>query len=71
MNATNKKDVTNIKREGWDADELIEEGSNIDSDETVREILRGDETKGNPDERDIAGSPKSEDTPHGREETKI
>ncbi len=65
-----QKDTTNIKRQGWDADELIDESVNKDSDDTVREMLRGDETKGNPDERDNAGSPKSEDTPHGREETK-
>lgn len=65
-----QKDVPNVEREGWKADEIVEESVNKQPDETVREILRGDETKGNPDERDIAGSPKSEDTPHGREETK-
>ena len=59
-----------IQRDGWDAEQLAEEGSNSDFDGIIRQILRGDESKNDPDERDIAGAPKSEDTPHGREETK-
>ena len=35
-----------------------------------RQTLRGDETKGNPDNRDHAGSADSKDTPQGREESK-
>lgn len=65
-----QNDVPNVEREGWQTEELNEESVNKEADETVREILRGDETKGDPDKRDIAGSPNSDDTPHGREETK-
>lgn len=65
-----EENVPNVEREGWQAEKLVEESVNKDSDNMIREILRGDETKGNPDERDIVGSPKSEDTPHGREEEK-
>ena len=46
------------------------ESSHADPDTTLRQPLRGDETKGDPDSRDIAGATKFEDTPHGREETK-
>ena len=46
------------------------ESSYADPDNTVRQPLRGDETKGDPDSRDVAGATKFEDTPHGREETK-
>jgi hypothetical protein len=70
MTQERKKDIPNVERQGWKAEKLVEEGANKDSDETVRQILRGDETKGNPDQRDVAGSPKSIDTPHGREEEK-
>jgi len=52
------------------ADEIVEEGSYTGSDDIHREIARGDETEGDPDERDIAGSPASIDTPQGREEAK-
>lgn len=58
------------EREGWKVDELADEASQIDEDEIQRQTLRGDETKGNPDNRDHAGSVESDDTPQGREETK-
>ena len=41
-----------------------------DEDGALRQTLRGDETKGDPDERDVAGAPSHDDTPHGREEAK-
>ncbi|HKP69000.1 MAG TPA: hypothetical protein VJV05_06930 [Pyrinomonadaceae bacterium] len=41
-----------------------------DPDATLRQMRRKDETKGDPDERDVAGATPFEDTPHGREETK-
>jgi len=50
--------------------DVVEEGSYQDPDDVLRQTLRGDETKGNPDERDVAGATDFEDTPHGREETK-
>lgn len=70
MNKENLKEVPNVERDGWKADDVVEESVNKDSDETVREILRGDESKGDPDNRDVAGSPAYKDTPHGREESK-
>ena len=59
-----------VQDQDWDAERLSEESTNKPSDEVVREMLRGDETKGNPDDRDVAGGVESEDTPQGREETK-
>lgn len=70
MKKEESENIPNVERDGWQAENIVEESVNKNSDDTVREILRGDETKGNPDERDIAGSPESEDTPHGREEEK-
>ena len=46
------------------------ESSHADPDTTARQMRRKDETKGDPDSRDVAGATKFEDTPHGREETK-
>lgn len=68
MEKQDKDKVPKIKREGWKAEELIEESANQESDEIVRKILRGDETKGDPDERDIVGTPNFDDTPRGRRE---
>ncbi len=65
-----KTDKIEGTRQGWDIQKLAEEASQKDADEFQRQILRGDETKGNPDNRDIAGSVKSGETPQGREETK-
>lgn len=53
-----------------DVRRVNEEGSLTDSNDVMRRALRGDETKGDPDERDYAGAPDKEDTAHGREETK-
>jgi hypothetical protein len=50
--------------------DITDEASHRDPDGVLRQTLRGDETKGDPDERDIAGATDFEDTPHGREETK-
>ena len=54
----------------WSSDKLGDEASLKDKDEIQREILRGGENKGNADDSDVAGSVSSDDTPHGREETK-
>ena len=70
MQNDKKENVPNVEKQGWESREIAEEASNQQSDEITREILRGDETQGNPDERDIVGSVDSEDTPHGREEQK-
>lgn len=50
--------------------EIIDQGSRPDEDAIQRQILRGDETEGDPDERDHAGAVDYEDTPHGAEERK-
>lgn len=51
-------------------EDITDEASHRDADGVLRQTLRGDETQGDPDERDVAGGPGFENTPHGREETK-
>src|SRR5688572_32576801 len=51
-------------------EEITDEASHRDPDGILRQTLRGDETAGDPDARDIVGSTSFEDTPQGREETK-
>jgi len=50
--------------------DITDEASHRDPDGVLRQTLRGDETEGDADKRDIAGATAFEDTPHGREETK-
>ena len=50
--------------------EVNEQASQADSDDIIRRARRGDETKGDPDDRDAAGGVRHADTPQGREETK-
>lgn len=52
----------------WQSDELSEEASLTNEDEIRRRILRGDETEGDPDERDDAGAVEIDETPRGKEE---
>lgn len=65
MSEQEKQSSENIR-----TDEIIREGSRPDVDQIVRQTRRGDETKGDPDERDVAGAVDFEDTPRGREERK-
>ncbi|HEX8249244.1 MAG TPA: hypothetical protein VF599_13790 [Pyrinomonadaceae bacterium] len=65
-----ESDTPQTRRDEWDAEKVSEEASNRMSDEIQREIARGDETKGDADERDVVGGPASIDTPQGREEAK-
>ena len=58
------------QRDEWDVKNLSDEASQIDENEIQRHLLRGDETDGDPNERDIAGKSESKDTPQGREEAK-
>jgi hypothetical protein len=58
------------QRDEWDAETVSDESVNQAPDEIVRQVLRGDESKGSADDRDVVGGSKSIDTPHGREETK-
>ena len=51
-------------------EQLAEQASKPDFEQIHRQTRRGDETKGNPDDRDVAGAMDHEDTPHGWEERK-
>jgi hypothetical protein len=57
-------------RPGLSIKDITDEASHRDVDGILRQTLRGDETKGDADDRDVAGATDFEDTPHGREETK-
>jgi hypothetical protein len=57
-------------KQGWNAEKLAEEASQKDGDEIQRQMKRGDETKGDADERDDAGTVHKNDTAQGREEVK-
>lgn len=71
MDEKDEAKKTNVKREGWSAEEVAEEATGKEPDEIAREIARGkEENKINADDRDIAGGPIRNETPHGREETK-
>ena len=50
--------------------EIAEQASKPDYEQIHRQTRRGDETKGDPDERDVAGAIDHEKTPHGWEERK-
>ncbi len=70
-NENEDKDIANVERDEWNAEELNEQSPYLQSDEVQRQMLRGDETKGDADERDVVGSNQSKDTPQGRRETKM
>ncbi|MBC7901229.1 MAG: hypothetical protein H7070_14380 [Saprospiraceae bacterium] len=57
-------------KDGWKIEDLSDEASLAGEDQIKRQILRGDESKGDPDKRDNAGAADSEHTPQGREEAK-
>jgi hypothetical protein len=50
--------------------DISEASSYRNADEILRQTLRGDESKGDADERDIAGAVDFDETPRGREESK-
>jgi len=66
----NTIDKSEETREGWKIEDLGEQASQKSVDEIQRETLRGDETKGNPDNRDNAGNVDKNETAQGREEAK-
>lgn len=70
-NDKDNKSIENVERDQWNAEELTEQSPYLESDEVQRQMLRGDETKGDADERDVVGSNQSKDTPQGRRETKM
>jgi len=67
-----KKDEenVNIEPDNLSVQDVADESANKPDDETLRQVLRGDESKGDADKRDIVGSSKTIDTPQGREEAK-
>ncbi len=68
MKKQNEDKVPHIKKEGWKAEELAEEATNKEDDEIVRQMLRGDESKGDADERDVAPALDSNKSPNGSKE---
>lgn len=65
-----KEKAPGVKRDGWNLRNVSEEASNEQPDDILRKTLRGKDEQGNADERDIAGSVDSDETPQGREESK-
>ncbi len=70
MQKDDKEKIENVDREDWNAEKVAEEATNKEDDEIMRQMLRGDETKGNPDERDVAGGPDVKNTAYGSKEAK-
>lgn len=58
------------QNEDWSADQIADEASQQERDQIHRQIKRGDETQGDPDNRDDAGTIDSDETWQGREEAK-
>lgn len=50
-----------VSKDGYTAGEIGEESSYNDTTETAQQIRRGDESEGNPDDRDIVGATTSAD----------
>ncbi len=67
---TDTSEFPTVGREDWSAEDISDESSNQMPDEIVRQVLRGDESAGSADNRDVIGGSKSIDTPQGREEAK-
>jgi hypothetical protein len=60
------KGAANPEREGLTADELGKQSSYDDSTTLQSQMLRGDETKGDADGRDVAGTTRQSDTHEAR-----
>lgn len=67
QNGSGDSEETNVKKENWSADDLGEQSTYEGTTEISRRLRRGDETAGDPDERDVAGATPEKDMPHGRE----
>lgn len=73
MQTKDKKEnqaISNVELEDWSVKDIADESTNLPSDELQRQMLRGDETKGKADDRDIVGGVEKNETPQGREEAK-
>ncbi len=64
--ADEDRDPQNVEREGFTAEELGEASAYTDSTEMAQQMRRGDETKGDPDERDVVGATDFKDVEEGR-----
>lgn len=53
---TETNEFPDIEIEGWSAQQLAAEAANELPDEILRKMLRGDESLGDPDDRDFAGA---------------
>jgi hypothetical protein len=54
--ADKDKDPQNVERDGFTAEELGEESAYDSTTEMAQRMRRGDETKGDPNDRDIVGA---------------
>ena len=54
--ADKDRDPQNVERDGFTAEELGEASAYNDSTEIAQQMRRGDETKGDPNDRDIVGA---------------
>jgi hypothetical protein len=70
QNKYKDEDMPNAERDGWNVNDLAQQSTNELPDETLRKTLRGNENKGEPDDRDIVGNVDSKETPQGKEEAK-
>lgn len=70
MKKSEISDVPNVQKQGWEVKKLMEESVNELPEDTLQKTLRGNENKGNPDDRDLVGKPDFNETPRGREEAK-
>lgn len=68
----NSAGFPNVERGEWNAEDIADESVNQMPDESLRQILRGDETdKNDADASDLVGGSATIDTPQGREEAKV
>ena len=54
--ADEDRNPKNVKQDGFTAEELGEASSYTDSTEMARQMRRGDETSGDPNDRDVVGA---------------
>ena len=68
----NSADFPQVERGDYDAEQIAEESVNQMPDESLRQMLREDETnKNDADDKDFVGASDAIDTPQGREEAKV
>lgn len=61
QNSELDRDAQKIKRDGFTAEEIGEASAYEDETETAQRMRRGDETKGNPNERDVVSVVNSDE----------